>query len=135
MAENLLAQLTEAEALWRESSREWQQKIAKWEEWKIADKHRQRLASQAKKTKKDPDNVEPTEVSGLSWEASFDPEDPSPQFSFANTVKYPTAKIMEDLNKLMRWGNVKKWVATALLRGIAIHHAGMNKQYRSLVER
>lgn len=135
MAEDLLRDLVRAEEKWRKVSPEWKRKIAKWEEWKAGAKHRQKLALQAKKAKKDPDSSGPTETQSSSWEASFDPEDPSPQFSFANTTKYPKAEMEEAINGLVRWGNVKDWVVKALLRGIAVHHAGMNKQYRSLVER
>lgn len=135
MAKDLLEDLESAEEEWRESSPEWKRKIRKWEEWKAGEKHRQKLAEQAKKAKKDPDAAGPSDGPDSSWEASFDPEEPSAPFSFANTTKYPKEDLANDIYRLVRWGNVEPWIVNALRRGIAVHHAGMNKQYRSLIER
>jgi hypothetical protein len=133
MASDLLKDLQTAEETWRASSPEWKRKIQKWEEWKANEKQRQRATERAKKTKKDVE-TDRTEVLETSWESSFDPQEPLPQFSFANIVKYSNEELNHDIDGL-RWTSIEKWIIDALRRGIAIHHAGMNKQYRSLVER
>jgi hypothetical protein len=69
-----------------------------------------------------------------SWEASFDPDDPQMQFSFAGMGKYSLQELEDEIQDLARWSGVSEWILSALRRGIAIHHAGMNKAYRSLIE-
>jgi hypothetical protein len=49
--------------------------------------------------------------------------------------KYPREELDEDIRELARWSGVSSWILSALKRGIAIHHSGMNKAYRSLIER
>jgi replicative superfamily II helicase len=62
----------------------------------------------------------------------FDPEDPSPQFSFAGRGEvYTKAEMDDDLG----WVNLEPWLIDGLRRGIAVHHAGMQKRYRGVVER
>ena len=68
-----------------------------------------------------------------SWEASFDPDDPNPQFSFlgSKASKEHLEAAITDLS----WTSTPPWVMDALRRGIGIHHSGMNKHYRTAVER
>jgi hypothetical protein len=68
-----------------------------------------------------------------SWESSFDPKDPSPQFSFAGT-SYAKKELLADISSL-RWTSTPDFLFRALRRGVAVHHSGMNKTYRVLVER
>jgi ATP-dependent RNA helicase DDX60 len=70
-----------------------------------------------------------------SWEASFDPAQPLPQFSFAGTTTYLKVDLEKEIQDLGRWTSTDPRALKALRRGIVIHHAGMNKAYRSLVER
>lgn len=137
MAQDLLKALQSAEVRWRESSNEWTQKLRDWERWKLRAKERERLADRAKKQKKDSDGPEAASTQDSSWEQSFDPDDPSPQFSFASTkTSYSKSELDKDIASLS-WGAsaVQPWAIECLRRGIATHHAGMNKKYRSLVER
>ncbi|OBZ67834.1 hypothetical protein A0H81_12107 [Grifola frondosa] len=70
-----------------------------------------------------------------SLEASFNPQDPSPQFSFAGTPRgYSKSDLEEEIQSLARWKSAPEWALKALRRGIGIHHSGMNKHYRTLVE-
>lgn len=132
MAQTLLQALAGAEAEWRESNPAWQRKLRDWENWKSRSKDRERQAEKAKKQKKDSDV--PEETASRSWESSFDPSDPSEQFSFAGTHSYSSSDLAEDIEELSRWTSTPQWALHALARGIAVHHAGMNKRYRSLVE-
>jgi hypothetical protein len=76
----------------------------------------------------------PAEMPDSSWESSFDPDDPQVQFSFAGVGKYSLQELEDEVQELARWSGVADWILQALRRGIAIHHAGMNKAYRSLIE-
>jgi ATP-dependent RNA helicase DDX60 len=135
----LLKELVRAETEWKKDSPKWQRKMEQWEAWKGRAKERgreQARSSKARKGKQDDDVLaEPTELPDASWEASFQPEDPLPQFSFAGPGKYSRDELDADIKDLRRWSGVKDWILDALRRGIGIHHAGMNKAYRSLVER
>lgn len=135
IAQDLLKALKNAEKQWRESSPEWNQKLRDWENWKLRAKERQRQAERAKKQKKDSDMGSAADTQDSSWEQSFDPNDPTPQFSFAGShTSYSKSELAADINDL-RWVSVPQWAIACLRRGIAVHHAGMNKRYRSLVER
>ncbi|KZP15484.1 P-loop containing nucleoside triphosphate hydrolase protein [Athelia psychrophila] len=132
MAKDLLLALTTAEADWRKSDPEWIHKLQDWERWKLGAKERQRLASRAKKQKQDGDAAIYAGAQGGSWDSSFDPKDPSPQFSFTNA--YSKTDLDADIAHLPWRTNIQPWALQCLRRGIAVHHAGMNKHYRGLVE-
>jgi ATP-dependent RNA helicase DDX60 len=135
MAQDLLRALQSAEDEWRKNNTSWARKVRDWEAWKSRAKERERLADKSKKMKKDADSpAVPSQEH--SWESTFDPDDPSPQFSFAGShTSYSLADLEKDIEG-MRWNtSIQQWTFDALRRGIAVHHSGMNKQYRSLVER
>lgn len=138
LAQDLLLALTEAEINWRNSSPEWTRKLQDWERWKLRAKERERLAERAKKQKKDADAPDDAATQDGSWEQSFDPDDPSPQFSFTAVKNaYSRTDLDSDIDRLP-WrakNSIQSWALDCLRRGIAVHHAGMNKHYRSLVER
>jgi hypothetical protein len=135
MALELLHALQSAEDEWRKDNVAWTRKIRDWEAWKSRAKERERQAEKAKKMKKDADS--PTvPLQEYSWESTFDPDDPSPQFSFAGShTSYSLIDLEKDIEGLSWNSSIQQWAFDALRRGIAVHHAGMNKQYRSLVER
>lgn len=75
-------------------------------------------------------------ASEISWEASFDPSEPSKDFSFAgHYVNVSKEDVDKEIASLAEWSKVDKRALAALKRGIGIHHAGMNKAYCRLVER
>lgn len=128
----LLAALESAEAAWRRTSPEWQRKIERWETWKAQAPAREKAAEKLRRQRKDPD--EPVNhAPDSSWESSFDPDDPSPQFSFLG--KKCSKAILNEAIEDIRWTTTPEWAKDALRRGIGIHHAGMNKHYRTAVER
>lgn len=134
MAYYLLERLEEGEEHWRASSTEWQRKIRAHQNWLAKAKQRERQTDRAARQKTDEDA--PTQgAAESSWEASFDPDEPSPQFSFAGTSAYSKADLQKEIDDLARWSSTDPKALRALRRGIGIHHAGMNKGYRSLVER
>lgn len=133
MATTLLHVLLAKEGEWRSSDPEWQRKLAQYEEWLSKVKDRERAAARAAKNRVELDEVK-TETVG--WQATFDPNAPLPQFSFVGQhTSYTTSMLEEELKGLARWTSTPQWALSCLRRGIAVHHAGMNKNYRSLVER
>ncbi|KAG8921610.1 hypothetical protein FRC01_000166 [Tulasnella sp. 417] len=131
MARLLMEELKVAEKRWKESSPQWQNKLAKWEDWVAASKQRERASERAKKAKPQEDE---SLKENKSWEETFDPNDPLPEFSFAGPwISYSRAEMEEDLENL-QWAGVPAWAMEALKVGIAVHHAGMNRKYRALIE-
>ncbi|TFK94713.1 P-loop containing nucleoside triphosphate hydrolase protein [Polyporus arcularius HHB13444] len=136
MAQAILSVLEDAEEKWRDTSLEWKRKIKQWELWVSKAKERERQAERMKKVKKDEDGPSPASAEqGASWEASFNPDDPSPQFSFAGMSPAFSKEDLEDeIQSLARWSSAPEWALKALRRGVGVHHSGMNKHYRTLVE-
>ena len=136
MAQEILAVLERAEAKWRETNPEWKRKIKQWEVWVSKAKERERQAERLKKVKKDETVSPATAEPETSWEASFNPDEPSPQFSFAGmSSAFTKEDLEEEIRSLARWSSAPEWALKALQRGIGVHHSGMNKHYRTLVER
>ena len=134
MASHILESLERAEEVWRENSLEWKRKMSKWEAWQTRQKNKERLEQKAAGRKRDPDDEMLQEDEHRSWESSFNPGDPSPQFSFASTSAYAKEELLADISSL-RWTSTPDFLFRALRRGVAVHHSGMNKTYRILVER
>ncbi|EGO30017.1 hypothetical protein SERLADRAFT_413254 [Serpula lacrymans var. lacrymans S7.9] len=135
MAQDLLEALQQKEGRWRSTSAEHKRKMAEWENWLARAKDRERQAEKAKKVKKDPDAPDSMDTTERSWQSSFDPEDPEPQFSFAGQhTSYSKSDLNDDIRGMSRWNSAPEWALQCLRRGIAVHHAGMNKRYRTLVE-
>ncbi|THH15047.1 hypothetical protein EW146_g5371 [Bondarzewia mesenterica] len=133
MAMTIVQVLEEGEQAWRAKSEEWKTKIDRWEEWKVIEKERARRLSKMRKDELE----ESKKMEDLSWESSFDPADPSPQFTFSTFPRgYGKQDLLEDIVDLLRRRiTLPTWAVPALRRGVGVHHAGMNKAYRSLVER
>ena len=134
MASHLLEVLEKAEQVWREQRPEWKRKVGQWEAWQARQKNEERTAQKAAARKRDPDDEAPQHSKDRSWESYFDPQDPSPQFSFASPSTYPKKDLLEDIENLT-WTSTQRVLFRALRRGIGVHHSGLNKLYRVLVER
>ncbi|KAG8755364.1 hypothetical protein FRC11_006090, partial [Ceratobasidium sp. 423] len=119
----LTASLKKGERIWRKSNRQWLQKMEQWEAWKANSKARQREAERASRRKPE----EPEEQQSTSWESSFDPTDPSPEFSFANPRSgYSREELAKDVSEQNQKWQQNPWpgyLIEALRRGIAVHHA------------
>lgn len=131
--------LEQAEKSWKNSSAKWKSLIEGYEKWKaskILKKVRKDVRSKKQKNKdgdmerltKAETERESTEQEGSKYE-SFDPNEPREEFSFAVPNKVEKTEI-EDYFRKMEWRGVSKWLMRALRRGIAVHHAGMNRHYR-----
>ncbi|PFH60934.1 hypothetical protein XA68_18554 [Ophiocordyceps unilateralis] len=137
---NILEQLTHAEKTWKESSPEWKKKVAEYEKWKAR-------AGKGKKREVQPTQGRSRDEPGLSkmdlmQEASaaepdkmenFDPEAPLDMFSFADRTKLLDSELASWTRTLV-WADVDPRIISALGRGVAVHHAGMNRRYRQTVE-
>ncbi|KAF5370269.1 hypothetical protein D9758_006936 [Tetrapyrgos nigripes] len=123
--------LIDAERTWRAQDPTWSRKVQEWEKWKERAKDRKRAGTKQAKKKKDADDF-PEDTTPSSWQSSFDPTEPSQQFSFADYHCYSKSELEEDIQSMTGW--VQPWALSALRRGIAVHHSGMNKGYRALVE-
>jgi hypothetical protein len=133
VAQTLVETLERGESKWRRESPEWKQKIKRWETWKHQAKDRERTAKRLVKQKK-PDGEDHLDIPTASWESSFNPSDPSQAFSFTSIhTSYSKAELARDIRRIS-FVNLPEWAISALKRGIGVHHAGMNKHYRSLVE-
>ncbi|KAJ7605051.1 hypothetical protein DFH06DRAFT_1275646 [Mycena polygramma] len=135
LVQELLSTLETAENTWREQDPKWKQKVQQWELWTRRAKERERAMAKVAKQRKQEDD-DPLESGGQqhSWESSFDPDEPSPEFSFAGTAAHSKSDLAEHIHDIRRWSSTQDWALDALERGIGIHHAGMNKKYRSVVE-
>lgn len=133
MATTLYRALLAKEKEWRASNSEWKRTLAQYEEWLSRAKDRGRAAARAAKNRVDPDEVK-TET--VEWQASFNPKAPRPEFSFAGQhTSYTPSMLEEELRQLGRWTSTPSWAIACLRRGIAVHHSGMNKRYRTIIER
>ena len=112
------------------------EKIRAYEAWQAGAKQRAKQKERAAKERPAEGDKPQNTATKISWEASFDPSEPSKDFSFAgnyiNVSKEDADKAIADL---AQWSGVDRRILNALKRGIGIHHAGMNKAYRGLVER
>lgn len=132
MLSSLLETLEAAESEWKKTSPEWNRKIRAWEAWQAKAKVRERQADRESKNKREDDPGLPNEEE-TSWQSSFDPDEPIERFSFSNPRAYSKVELKKDIADLSRL--VQPQILLALKRGIAVHHSGMNKGYRALVER
>ena len=108
-----------------------------WEKWKAQAKERERAAAREKrntgKIKADLELRTQSENPNERWE-TFDPSAPLADFSFLNTrAPYSIQELLEDCDEIM-WAGTPAWAIVCLLRGIGVHHSGMNKAYRALLE-
>lgn len=133
----VLDSLERAEISWKNGSAKWKSEMEGYEKWKETKniKIRREVRSGKKNKVGDAERVSRTEIERESIEQigskyeSFDPNAPCEDFSFA--VPHTVEKIeIEGYFKKMEWRGVPQWLIKALRRGIAVHHAGMNRHYR-----
>lgn len=131
-------QLVKAEARFKATNTDWKRKVEQWELWKAHAKVRNAQVEKQKQKRRKGSNADEDRVPGAvewTWEESFDPDQVLHDFSFANPVSsYTRSELEQDVKRLQWGGRVPKWAFDLLRRGVGVHHAGMNKGYRSLVE-
>ncbi|CAG9999568.1 unnamed protein product [Clonostachys byssicola] len=142
----VVKRLEEAETLWKKSSPEWKRTMDRYEAWqrgnakKTGNESKKAKASQKSKNKDgDADKLSKMDIVQSEanvelspWE-SFDPDGPLDQFSFADKVKLQFSELNEHLENL-KGESLKRWMIEALRRGVGVHHAGINRRYRQIVE-
>jgi len=137
MGEHICYQLASAEKTFKEKDATWQQKIKAWEQWKAQAKERERAAAREKrntgKVMADLELRTQSENPNARWE-NFNPNAPLDDFSFLNMkAPYSIQELLQDCNEIM-WAGTPPWAVVCLRRGIGVHHSGMNKAYRALLE-
>ncbi|KAL9476551.1 hypothetical protein ACSS6W_006392 [Trichoderma asperelloides] len=132
----MLSNLVKAEKNWKNESSEWAQKLKDFEAWEKAKSLQQRKkpvqrtkgdASDGSRTSKLEQLREEADADISPWE-SFKPNDPLEQFNFADTTKMQMSEVLEMMASLQ--GQVSHWLLSALRRGLGVHHAGLNREYR-----
>lgn len=138
IAFRILSDLEEAENAWKATDAGWKKRVAKHEQWKKdqakMDALKQKTTKAKAKGKRDEDDVGDGGMDDdPSTLADFDPEAPLKRFSLGDETKL-TKSELEWMIWSLRWKNINPDILNALRRGIGIHHAGMNRKYRQIVE-
>lgn len=137
-------QLQRAELEQVKSGPKWAKTLERFEEYKKLKLKTAKTAKSAKKAKGggDPDEERVSKLDAerdagsadgsTRWE-SFDPDAPQEGYHFADHTKVQTSEL-EIYVRQLRKREVAEWLIDALWRGIGVHHAGMNRKYRQVVE-
>ncbi|KAI9690668.1 MAG: hypothetical protein M1820_009928 [Bogoriella megaspora] len=146
IAISVLRQLERVENEYKNTSIVWKEKVKEKETWEKAEEAKAaKSAKKPIKSKKgrrdedDPDTVSkqdiPADAAGADTNplASFDPNEPIDKFSFANKKVLLRSELADYAKRLNKRG-VPTWLIEALERGIGVHHAGLNRAYRQVVE-
>ncbi|KAF1821942.1 P-loop containing nucleoside triphosphate hydrolase protein [Dissoconium aciculare CBS 342.82] len=150
ICKSVLEQLEAAELKQRKTGDKWQKTLVAFEEWKkLKEKNKTKMAKEtskksakAAKSKDDDGDADRTSKLDLQrdafssddtkWE-SFDPEGPLEGYHFADLAKAQRSDL-EVYVRQLRFKDVPEYLIKALGRGIGVHHAGMNRKYRQIVE-
>lgn len=142
----VIQQLIEAETRWKESSPAWKAKLTGFEKWKteqakMAGKRPAKKVSTKKGKGGDDDDDPSSKMDKIQDAASdeanpyanFDPEAPVDGFHFAARHRAEASELNMYYGQ-MKWRGLPPWLTDGLQRGIGVHHAGMNRKYRQVVE-
>ncbi|KAI8818894.1 uncharacterized protein EV422DRAFT_535830 [Fimicolochytrium jonesii] len=133
--------LVAAETKFKETDTSWKRKVEDWKNWKALEAARHAAAAKTTKSSKSRDDDDAGDDGGddmgdlLDWHATFDPDAPLPQYSFAGKSSASASEIEKEIDHLRNWVGIPEQLCDALLRGIGVHHSGMNVRYRQFVER
>ncbi|KAI0407777.1 hypothetical protein F4802DRAFT_619919 [Xylaria palmicola] len=130
--EFVLKELESAERKWKESSREWQKEIKEYSLWKASEDKIKIPKKTSEKQTKDEKMREQANVNVSRWE-SFDPNRPLAKFSFADSSRLVPSELNGFID-MLKEENIRPHLISALKRGLAVHHSGMNRRYRQVVE-
>ncbi|KAF5966917.1 dead deah box helicase [Fusarium coicis] len=135
---SIFSKLNDAETAFKGTDNTWKKKLRDFEQWQ-RQKVNNREVRSLKSSEGGERNLSKLEIAREEgsveispWE-SFDPEAPLDHFSFADTKKMQQ-KDLDDLLLRLNPKKVQPWLIDALRRGLGVHHAGMNLQYRRIVE-
>ena len=137
----LTMKLETAESSWKTKSSVWKKKLSDWEQWKLEQlktaKKTPKTSSKSKGKEDEgdifskADRIQDAASSEVSPFAAFDPDAPVDGFHFAIKHKVELSEINQYLFHLKRRG-LAQWLLDGLVRGIGVHHAGMNRKYRQV---
>lgn len=145
ICQSLLTNLVDGEERWKKQSPQWKTKLAEWEAWKKAQAKAAGKkfvkAATRKKGSKDPDEETTTKADQMQDAANaeanplafFNPDSPIDGFHFAARHKQEQSELSIWFRQLVKRG-IQPWLLDALQRGIGVHHAGLNRKYRQVVE-
>ncbi|KAF7185809.1 putative helicase [Pseudocercospora fuligena] len=135
-------QLQRAELKQVKSGKSWEKTLERFEEYKkLKAKNNARTAkATSKKTKLQGDDDDKTSKMDESrdgdasskWE-SFNPDGPADGYHFADYTKVLMTEL-DIIVRQLRKREIAEWLIDALARGVGVHHAGMNRKYRQVVE-
>lgn len=128
----VLKQLLYNEQEWKKSDRGWQKKINDYNLWKATEEKKKIPKKNTEKLTKQERMREEASSDVSRWE-SFDPQMPLEQFSFSDNSRLTPSELQVFI-KSLEDENIQPQLFSALKRGIAVHHAGMNRRYRQVVE-
>ena len=144
ICKEVTTQLQSAEEKQVKSGPKWTKTLERFEEYKKlkAKSNARNAKATSKKTKLQGEGDEKGSKNDLEregaddgvskWE-SFDPDAPSEDYHFADYTKV-LASDLEIYVKQLRRREVPEYLINALARGVGVHHAGMNRKYRQVVE-
>ncbi|TPX36142.1 hypothetical protein SmJEL517_g01613 [Synchytrium microbalum] len=128
--QNIVSGLTKAETAWRATSVKYQRLVEKANEAeKNAKARAKKLESMARNAGKD-DDKSPADNDDSVF--TFDPSAPSPEFTFVGKG-ISQIEFEKDIAE-MKYLALPDFIIDGLRRGVGVHHAGMNRRYRVLVE-
>jgi len=143
IARAVISQLEAAETRFKETSPAWKAKISGFEQYKKDQlKAKKPIKAVAKKKGKGDDDDDPSskldKMQDSAGEdtnpyANFDPEAPVDGYHFAARHRAEVSELSRFFWQMNRRG-LAPWLTAALKRGIGVHHAGMNRKYRQVVE-
>ena len=139
----LLEQMQKAETEQRKTGPKWEKTLERWEQWKKAqEKVAAKMAKTSKKVNKGQDGDEKGSKLDQQRDAgeeevspwvNFSPDAPVEGFHFADHTKLQMSEL-EIYIKQLGYRGVPQWLIDSITRGIGVHHAGMNRKYRQVVE-
>jgi hypothetical protein len=149
MMKDIVNELEINETAWKDANASWREKLAEFEQFS---KEQEAIKTKSKdgkskviKTKRKSDDKEDEEKMSKAnrereagsaeydkWDG-FDHRAPVHGFHFANAKKLLQSELDEYKYQLHKRG-VAEWLISSMNRGIGVHHAGMNRKYRQVVE-
>ncbi|EJT80287.1 DEAD/DEAH box helicase [Gaeumannomyces tritici R3-111a-1] len=135
----VLNELEKAESEYKRTSKKWESKMDKFNEYKKTQAKRKPFAKSTAPADDDGATKgdiqrELAETETSSW-AGFDPEAPLDDFSFANSSVCSRSELEELIWVLGRRGINNPTLINGLRRGIACHHEGLPFKYRQTIEK
>ncbi|GAA5972085.1 hypothetical protein JCM11641_002488 [Rhodosporidiobolus odoratus] len=130
LAKRISKDLEAAEDRWRRNSTTFKERVARA---KAAEKAAAKKAKAAETSTVNRKQEEEAARMGVTEEVStFDPEAPSEEFTFVGKG-ISHLEFKKDVDELL-FLDMDPWIINALRRGVGVHHAGMPRRYRVLVE-